>query len=148
MIKRVVAAVDGPVPLLAALGAAQDAVVPAVDLPDTDETRHGDAVLAELVNRLGWHVDRANPGWQAAVRILATFRRLGHDELTGLLDTYAEAMATVARHEAEVLIDETDRARTVEAAVTMIPLGASLLTALRTMAQQDASIRHLGPGKA
>jgi DNA-binding transcriptional MerR regulator len=142
-IKQVLAAVDGPAPLLAALGAAQDAVVPAVELPETDETDHGEAMVADLVARLGWHVDRANPGWPAAVRILATYRRLGHDELAGLLDTYAEAMAAVARRETEVIIDEADRAGTVEAAVTVIPLGAALLTALRTMAQEDASVRRL-----
>jgi hypothetical protein len=134
--------------LLAALGAAQDAVVPAVvptaEVPETDETHHGEAVIADLVDRLGWNVDRANPGWPAAVRILATYRRLGHDELAGLLDTYAEAMATVARREAEVIIDQADRAGTVEAAVTVIALRASLLTALRTMAQEDASVRRLG----
>jgi DNA-binding transcriptional MerR regulator len=144
-IKQVMATVDGPEPLVAALGAAQDAVTPVAALPETPETRDADATVAALVARLDWRVGPANPGWQSAVRVLGASRRLGHDELDTLLGPYAEAMSAVARREAEVLIDESDRDGSVEAAVIAIVLGTHLLSALRTMAQEDASTRLLAP---
>jgi DNA-binding transcriptional MerR regulator len=147
-IKQVMATVDGPDPLVAALGAVQDAVTPASSLSETAETREAGITIAGLVEKLGWQVSPANPGWQSAVRVLGACRRLGHTELDTLLEPYAEAMSAVARQEAAALIDDSDRDGSVEGAVLAVVLGTSLLAALRTMAQEDASVRYLAPTRA
>ncbi|WP_290051367.1 MerR family transcriptional regulator [Amycolatopsis solani] len=146
-IERVLAAVDSSLPLASTLGVAQDAILPAPELPETDEHAHARAQLSEVAHRLGWHEDPDNPGWRSAVHILATCHRMGHDALPALLGPYAEAMNAVAAHEVDAVADAGDRDGAVESAVTVIALGSALLNALRVMAQQQAALRRLGPGR-
>ena len=46
----------------------------------------------DLVHERGWHVGPHNPAWHTAVEVLATYHRLGDDDLARQLGLYAEAM--------------------------------------------------------
>lgn len=145
--RGVLAAVDDPeVPLHEALGRAQATTTPrhAEDDPD-DEARAGaERALSALVARRGWGVSPHNPAWSTAVGVLATYTRLGDDDLAGQLGLYAEAMEDVARREVAAVVDRGDRARTVEGAVVGTVLGDTLLAALRRLAQEHCSNELLG----
>jgi hypothetical protein len=47
----------------------------------------------------------------------------------------------------DAVVDTGDRDGAAESAVTVVALGSALLNALRVMAQQQATIRWLGPGQ-
>ena len=142
--KQVLASVDDEeVPLHEALGVTQGAINPPRTLIEDDATERARKLLADLVARRGWRVDEDNPGLRTAVDVLATYDRLGHADLAGGLDLYAEAMEAVARHEVDVVIDRGDRESTVEGAVVGTVLGGTLIGALRSMAQESASARRL-----
>jgi DNA-binding transcriptional MerR regulator len=145
--RAVLAAVDDPeVPLHEALGRAQATTPPPGGASgDPDDEAHAAAqhALAELVRERGWHVDAKNPAWDTAVEVLATYTRLGDDDLANQLGLYAEAMEDVARREVTAVVDRGDRARTVEGAIVGTVLGDTLLAALRRLAQQHCSAELL-----
>jgi DNA-binding transcriptional MerR regulator len=150
--RGVLAAVDDPeVPLHEALGSAQATTPPPGGGTDDadDEARAGaERALADLVRERGWHVSSKNPAWDTAVEVLATYARLGDDDLARQLGLYASAMEEVARQEVAAVVDRGDRARTVEGAVVGTVLGDTLLAALRRLAQESCSVRLLGGGRA
>ena len=143
--RDVLAAVDDPeVPLHEALGRAQATTTPAMAAADDDEARAADRALTDLVRERGWHVSSHNPAWHTAVEVLATYHRLGDDDLARQLGLYAEAMEDVARREVAAVVDRGDRARTVEGVVVGTVLGDTLLAALRRLAQEHCSSQLLG----
>jgi DNA-binding transcriptional MerR regulator len=145
--RAVLAAVDDPeVPLHEALGRAQATTTPAMTAADGDDEARvlADRALADVVRERGWHVSPHNPAWHTAVEVLATYHRLGDDDLARQLGLYAEAMEGVARREVAAVVDRGDRARTVEGVVVGTVLGDTLLAALRRLAQQHCSAQLLG----
>lgn len=147
--RDVLAAVDDDqVSLYDALGRAQAAVMARTEPVDDDATERAAKAVAEMVERRGWITSEKNPGWRAAVDVLAALDRLGGERVAGLLDVYAEAMEGVAGHEVEAVVDRDERERSVERVVTGIVLGGALITALRGMAEQSASARRYGAGSA
>jgi DNA-binding transcriptional MerR regulator len=144
--RDVLAAVDDPeVPLHEALGRAQATTTPPLTSADDDEARAGaDRALTDLVRERGWHVSSHNPAWHTAVEVLATYHRLGDDDLARQLGLYAEVMEDVARREVAAVVDRGDRARTVEGVVVGTVLGDTLLAALRRLAQEHCSAQLLG----
>jgi DNA-binding transcriptional MerR regulator len=144
--RDVLAAVDDPdVPLHEALGRAQATTTPAMAAPDPDDEAWAgaDRALAELVRERGWVVSSHNPAWHTAVEVLATYHRLGDDDLARQLGLYAEVMEDVARREVAAVVDRGDRARTVEGVVVGTVLGDTLLAALRRLAQEHCSAQLL-----
>jgi len=143
--RDVLAAVDDPeVPLHEALGRAQATTTPPMAGADDDEARAADRALTDLVRERGWHVSSHNPAWHTAVEVLATYHRLGDDDLARQLGLYAEAMEDVARREVAAVVDRGDRARTVEGVVVGTVLGDTLLAAVRRLAQEHCSAQLLG----
>lgn len=145
--RSVLSAVDDPgVPLHEALGSAQ-ATTPPPGGPsgEPDDEAHETArrAVADLVRERGWHVTAKNPAWDTAVEVLATYTRLGDEDLARQLGLYAAAMEDVARQEVAAVVDRGDRARTVEGAVVGTVLGDTLLAALRRLAQEHCSARLL-----
>jgi hypothetical protein len=145
--RAVLAAVDDPqVPLHEALGRASATTPPpwGASGDADDEARAGaQRALADLVRERGWHVSPKNPAWDTAVEVLATYTRLGDEDLARQLELYAEVMEDVARREVAVVVDRGDRARTVEGAVVGTVLGDTLLAALRRLAQEHCSAQLL-----
>ncbi|MDT7743348.1 MAG: hypothetical protein QOE59_2426 [Actinomycetota bacterium] len=145
--RDVLAAVDDPdVPLYVALGRASSTTT-AQDDPadDQDEARAAaERTLAAAVDERGWAVSDENPAWRTAVGVLATYARLGDDDLSAQLGLYMQVMEEVARREVAVVVDRGDRARTVEGVVVGTVLGDTLLAAVRRLAQQHCSLELLG----
>ncbi|MFC5060640.1 MerR family transcriptional regulator [Actinomycetospora atypica] len=145
--RDVLAAVDDPeVPLFEALGRASGtttATPEPADGPDEAWTA-AERTLAEHVDAHGWQVSDQNPAWDTAVGVLATYARLGDDDLAGQLDLYMRVMEEVAESEVAAVVDRGDRARTVEGVVVGTVLGDTLLAAVRRLAQQHQSLKLLG----
>lgn len=129
-----------------ALGAAQAAVTRhAVERGTEEDRRFAERAVADLVARHGWAVtaEKKNPGWQSLVQIVATYRALGREDLLGLLDGYAAAAAKLADAELDLVgrLPTTDGK--VEGVVLGTLLGDAAMSALRRIAQEDASQRLL-----
>jgi DNA-binding transcriptional MerR regulator len=145
--RDVLAAVDDPaLPLYVALGKASGTTT-----DPGDQTQIGDEAweaaertLAAAVDERGWAVSDENPAWHTAVGVLATYHRLGDDDLAAQLGIYMQVMEEVAQREVAAVVDRGDRARTVEGVVVGTVLGDTLLAAVRRLAQQHASLRLLG----
>jgi DNA-binding transcriptional MerR regulator len=146
--RGVLAAVDDPeVPLHEALGRAQATTTPrhAEDAdPDDEAWATAERTLADAVDEHGWAVSDENPAWHTAVGVLATYARLGDDDLAAQLGLYMRVMEEVAEREVAAVVDRGDRARTVEGVVVGTVLGDALLAAVRRLAQQHSSLKLLG----
>lgn len=129
------------------LGTTQTALLGTPEVVEDEETARAAKLLDDLVERRGWHVTDTNPGRPAAIEILATSERLGTEVLTGLLDTYADALEPLAAAEVGAVVARGEREDVVESAVLGTVLGAGLIAAMRTMAHEAASSR-LGAGPA
>jgi DNA-binding transcriptional MerR regulator len=129
------------------LGAAQYAVTrrPSRDAADP-AWRSARTEIDDLVRRRGWQVDPGSPGIDQAADAVRAMRALGQDDLLDTMDTYASAAETVAAKELDLVVARRDPIRMVEGVVAGTVLGEVLLTALRLLAQQDASKRRLGDG--
>lgn len=143
--RQVLDAVDSPdLPPHSLLGAAQYAITRTPSRDTTDPAwRAARAEVEDLVGRRGWQLDPGSPGIDQAADAVRAMRALGQEDLLDCLDTYASAAETVAAKELDLVVARTDPASMVEGVVTGTVLGEVLLTALRLLAQQDASKRRL-----
>jgi DNA-binding transcriptional MerR regulator len=143
--RGVLEAVDSPdLPPHSLLGAAHHAVTRTPGRDTGDATwRAARAEVEELVRRRGWRVDPDSPGIDQAADAVRAMRALGQDDLLDSMDTYASAVEIVAAKEVDLVVARRDPVRMVEGVVTGTVLGEVLLSALRLLAQQDASARRL-----
>jgi DNA-binding transcriptional MerR regulator len=145
--RDVLAAVDDPaVPLYEALGRASGTTMSAGEQAEAEDEAWAAAerTLAAAVDERGWAVSDENPAWHTAVGVLATYARLGDDDLAAQLGLYMTVMEEVAEREVAAVVDRGDRARTLEGVVVGTVLGDTLLAAVRRLAQQHCSLRLLG----
>ena len=145
--RDVLAAVDDPqVPLYVALGRASGTTTAPGDQAETQDDAWiaAEQTLADAVDERGWAVSDENPAWHTAVGVLATYARLGDDDLSAQLGLYMRVMEEVAEREVAAVVDRGDRARTVEGVVVGTVLGDTLLAAVRRLAQQHCSLELLG----
>lgn len=124
------------------LGVAQSAVTRSAAGPGAGEERErAERDVRELVRRRGWAVKPENPGWQALVQIVVTYRGLDREDLLTLLDAYAEAAGRLAEAELAKIADVAGTDGKVEGVVLGTVLGDAAMAALRRIAQEDASAR-------
>ncbi|MCJ0868759.1 MerR family transcriptional regulator [Streptomyces sp. AP-93] len=124
------------------LGVAQSAVSRAVAEPSPEDDWAGaERAVEDLVRRHGWVVKPANPGWKALVQIVVTYRDLDRGDLLALLDAYAAAAGPLADAELAVLARVPSTDGKVEGVVLGTLLGDAAMSALRRIAQEDASGR-------
>ncbi|MFC5058295.1 MerR family transcriptional regulator [Saccharothrix xinjiangensis] len=103
-----------------------------------------DDAVARLITRRGWVVDAAHPAAQALAHVLATAALLGRDDFPALVDRCAAACEELAAAEAESLAGRWTGAGAAEDVVVGAVLGDAALTALRRLAQADATRRAFG----
>ncbi|WP_256104945.1 MerR family transcriptional regulator [Streptomyces sp. ODS05-4] len=141
--REVLAEVDSPDRTVhGMLGVAQSAVTrSAAGRGTPQEWERAERDVAELVRRQGWAVKPANPGWQALVQIVVTYRDLDRDDLLTLLDAYAGAAGELARAELATVADVPTTDGKAEGVVLGTVLGDAALAALRRIAAEDASAR-------
>ncbi|MEU3823582.1 MerR family transcriptional regulator [Streptomyces sp. NPDC030392] len=130
------------------LGAAHGRIAPREAGPDDAARDVADRQAVELIARRGWLVDAGNPAVRSLADALAALVRLGHERFTEVsLDTYAEAAERVAAVDVAYVAREVAREDLVESTVVGTVLGDAVLTALRRLAQVDASARMYESGR-
>lgn len=140
-VREVLAALAGPGGLDLAVEVAHGGLAPRPD-PDVDVTR-----AAAVVDRLGWTVDRHGAPLRQLAAALDAAASVGLDVDDALLDVYAAAAASVARHDITTIPASDDPSPSVTHAVLGTVLYEPLLLALRRLAQSDAFVhRAAGPG--
>jgi DNA-binding transcriptional MerR regulator len=101
------------------------------------------AEVADLVERRGWIVAPDAPALATLAETIAALRALGQEDLLGLLDGYADAADKTAAREVETVAARADPERIAEGVVIGTVLGECLVTALRLLAQENASASRL-----
>jgi DNA-binding transcriptional MerR regulator len=108
---------------------------------DDEKWREASRQVEDLITRRGWSVDPKNPARQTLAELLVTLRDLHHDVPPGLLDNYAEAAESIAATDIRGVLSHADVEGMLEGVVIGVVLGDSILSALRRLAQEDASAR-------
>ena len=101
-----------------------------------------DAVVAELVDRLGWTVDESNPSRRALANLLEVLRSLGQTAMLDRVDDYAAAAAQLAAVDISILDSQGSQDEMLETAVIATLLGDVLVSLLRRMAQESNSTKY------
>ena len=124
------------------LGIAQQALIAPVPADDGSADLEDARQLAErLIADRGWQVEPGSPARESLARIVLTYRDLGQADLLVLLDDYAAAAERLAVAEVAAVGLRPDPDSMVEGAVLGTVLGDALITALRRLAQENASAR-------
>ncbi|OEJ98327.1 MerR family transcriptional regulator [Streptomyces thermolilacinus SPC6] len=124
------------------LGAAHGRIAPREDGPDDAAREAAVRQAAALIARRGWRVDDGYPAARSLADALAAMFRLGHERFAEVsLDPYAEAAERVAEADMAYVAREVVREDLVESTVVGTVLGDAVFTALRRLAQADASAR-------
>jgi DNA-binding transcriptional MerR regulator len=111
----------------------------AVDVPEGEHAGRGDRDLAALMDERGWMVERRNPGWALAARVIDDYAALGREDLLETLPVYADAAMLIADADMQTVVQAGDRQAMTETVVVGTVLGDSLLAGLRRMAHSHAS---------
>jgi DNA-binding transcriptional MerR regulator len=144
-VRDVLAAADSPDETVhRMLYTAQQSISGEPDLPRDDMWAETEHTLAEMVERRGWQVRRDSRAWQTVVAVLVSARQLEHGVWTRKLDVYAEACERIADADLGYIGGIEDVDAMLEGVVVGTVLGDALVTALRRLAHQSASRRHLG----
>jgi DNA-binding transcriptional MerR regulator len=129
------------------IGHVHRAITPGRRVSPDDTARAAAAEqVAELVRRRGWSVEDDAPALATLVEAVAMMRSLGQEHLLGHLDAYAEQAERLADLEVAAVSSRPDPDRLAESVVIGTIVGESIVTALRLLAQEDASARRLGGG--
>lgn len=145
--REILAEVDAPgTSVHSMLGLAQVAVSHTPDRGDETDRQLAEHEVDALVARHGWVLEKdssekANPGWESLVQLVARYRALGQDELLTLLEAYADAAGRLATAELDVVSKMETVDGKVEGALLGTVLGDAAMAALRRIAQEDASRR-------
>lgn len=137
--REVLDAIDAKdLPLTWVFGVAQHAVADATLYSPVGDTA-GAALVSEFLDRSGWQVSEGNPGRHGAARVIDTYRRIGHPELAGIPDGYAEGSRLIAEADLSSVAERESVGSMAETVVVGTVLGDALLSSLRRMAQEHVS---------
>ncbi|WP_123450561.1 MerR family transcriptional regulator [Streptomyces sp. PanSC19] len=144
-IRCVVAAVDDPERSVhKVLGAATGPLVPRYDREPREGVEEARKTVAGLIEARGWHADASSPAAEALAVALTALDEVGHGRFAEVLDAYADAAEGVARADLDYVAHHVAREELVESAVVGTVLGDAMFSALRRLAQTDASQRAFG----
>lgn len=137
-VRAILAAVDDErTSLHESIGAAHTAMAPTG--PTSDQARKS---VDRLLRRRRWRVEQDSRNREALAVAFDALDRLGHGIEESTLDTYADAAASVARVDVESVPTQAPE-DAVEFAVVGTVLLEPVLLALRRLAHEDLSSRHL-----
>ncbi|CAM3835622.1 MerR family transcriptional regulator [Smaragdicoccus niigatensis] len=139
-VRDVLAAIDDPeVNAHSVFGVAQRGVMPKAGL-------RAEGPLPERLERLAvqrnWTDTEDNPAWQAAASVLRSYDELGADDITSVLDAYAEAAEIVARADIAAIAARKGLVNQVEGVLLGTALGDVLFASLRRIAQEHVSAQQ------
>jgi DNA-binding transcriptional MerR regulator len=105
---------------------------------ETIDAAAGQTVDALLARR-GWQIHPDSPARRMLIDACAALHQLGHDDIVAALDDYADAIEPIAAIDINLVIDQTTIAAMTEKVIIGTILGDNLLSALRQLAQENAS---------
>ncbi|MEV4429649.1 MerR family transcriptional regulator [Streptomyces sp. R-07] len=144
-IREVVIAVDDPEQSVhKVLGAAASRMVPRYEREPGDGIEEARKRVAALIEARGWRAHPAAPAAEALATALAALDEVGHGAFVEVLDAYADAAERVARADLDYVAHHVAREELVESVVVGTVLGDAIFSALRRLAQVDASDRMFG----
>ncbi|MFI8767163.1 MerR family transcriptional regulator [Streptomyces sp. NPDC053792] len=144
-IRDVVIAVDDPEQSVhKVLGAAASRMVPRYEREPGDGMEEARKRVAALIEARGWRAHPAAPAAEALATALAALDEVGHGAFVEVLDAYADAAERVARADLDYVAHHVAREELVESVVVGTVLGDAIFSALRRLAQVDASDRMFG----
>jgi DNA-binding transcriptional MerR regulator len=123
------------------LGATQHSITSLPEFPaDPDSVEQVDA----LIERRGWYVSDKQPAREVLAGVITRLNQLGLGWFTEVLDSYADAMETVARVDLDLTQRQQDPDAMVEVVVIGTVLGDAMMACLRRMAHEDNSWHRFG----
>ncbi|WP_435971000.1 MerR family transcriptional regulator [Streptomyces sp. Qhu_M48] len=125
------------------LGTVAGRLVPRYEEPGSGVEEAREQVAA-LIEARGWRTQPTGPASEALAVALATLEEVGHGGFAEVLDVYADAAEGVARADLEYVSRNVAREELVESVVVGTVVGDAIFSALRRMAQTDASDRTFG----
>jgi DNA-binding transcriptional MerR regulator len=144
-IRDVIAAVDDPErPVHKLLGAVANRIAPGDDREPGPGVAAARERVAELISARGWRAYPDNPAAEALATALAALEEVGHGGFVEVLGAYADAAEGVARADLDYVAHHVAREELVESVVVGTVLGDAIFSALRRLAQVDASDRVFG----
>lgn len=140
-VRDVLEAVDSPEqPVHHILGTVQQGMARPSEEPLPDDVI---AQVEAFIDRQAWRVKPENPGIRTLAAVVATMRRLGGD-FEDVLDVYAHACRQIADAEIGYVSRVDGLEEMIERMVVGSVFGEVALSAIRQLAQEDASARRLG----
>ncbi|MFD3535739.1 MerR family transcriptional regulator [Streptomyces sp. NPDC058664] len=144
-IREVILAVDDSErPVHKVLGTVAVRMVPRYDRDPGAGIEKARERVGALIAERGWRVHPDGPAPEALAVALDALEEVGHGAFTEALDAYADAAERVARADLEYVAHHVAREELVESVVVGTVLGDAIFSALRRMAQTDASDRAFG----
>ncbi|MFJ8661637.1 MerR family transcriptional regulator [Streptomyces sp. NPDC093795] len=144
-IREVIVAIDDPErPVHKVLGAAADRMVPRYEHEPGAGIEEARERVAALIAKRGWRVYPDSQASEGLAVALVALEEVGHGAFTEVLDTYADAAERVAVADLEYVAHHVAREELVESVVIGTVLGDAIFSALRRLAQIDASARFFG----
>ncbi|MCE5289338.1 MAG: MerR family transcriptional regulator [Nocardiaceae bacterium] len=136
-VRDVLAALDDPaVNAHSVFGLAQRRVLPKAGLLSEGPLPER---LEQLAAERNWTDTADNPAWQTAASVLRSYDELGADDITSVLDAYAEAAEIVARADIAAIAARRGLVNQVEGVLLGTALGDVLFASLRRIAQEHVS---------
>ncbi|MGA5196984.1 MerR family transcriptional regulator [Streptomyces exfoliatus] len=144
-IREVILAIDDSGrPVHKVLGTVADRLVPRYDREPGDGIAEAREQVGALITARGWRVHPESAAAEALAVALEALEEVGHGAFTEALDTYADAAERVARADLEYVAQNVAREELVESVVVGTVMGDAIFSALRRLAQTDASDRVFG----
>ncbi|MEF9881922.1 MerR family transcriptional regulator [Streptomyces sp. P9-A4] len=144
-IREVIVAVDDPERSVhKVLGEAASRMVPRYEREPGAGMEEAREKVAALISARGWRVDEGAPAMEALATALAALEDVGHGGFDEVLGTYADAAERVARADLDYVAHHVAREELVESVVVGTVIGDAIFSALRRLAQTDASDRAFG----
>ncbi|WP_435058349.1 MerR family transcriptional regulator [Streptomyces sp. bgisy060] len=144
-IREVIAAIDDSGRTVhQVLGDATERMVPRYDREPSAGLEEARERVAELIAARGWQTYSGGRTTEVLVAALAALYEVGHGSFDQVLDVYADAAERVAQADLEYVARYVAREELVERVAVGTVLGDVIFSALRRLAQVDASERVFG----
>jgi DNA-binding transcriptional MerR regulator len=144
-VRDVLDAVDAPDKIpFTVLGEVQDRLGPTHPKGTGEYWDEAERQVLDLLARRGWHADPDCPPARSLITAVASLAELGRDDLSGLMEVYAEAVEKMAEADIAHVVRDQGLDDVVEGTVIGTVLGETMIMSLRRLAHQDVTGRLYG----
>ncbi|MBD0712252.1 MULTISPECIES: MerR family transcriptional regulator [unclassified Streptomyces] len=144
-VREVMAAIDDvDKPIHDLLGTVATRMVPRYERGPGSGMEEAREAVGALIGARGWQAHAEGPAAEALATALAALEEVGHGGFAEVLDVYADAAERVARADVDYVAHHVAREELVESVVVGTVIGDAIFSALRRLAQTDASGRLFG----